>query len=776
MPSEKQKAIVGVAREDVAQARRAFSGYRLGLERKLEVYRALQELGYASEDLEVPDFMLRKSTIQAVTDFQLAIGAKPTGFLTREQFQSLQSVSERPRLKVLKESDNAKTAFENLNLSCEAKRVLYRALYSLGHTTRRTAFPDFLSDENVIAGVAAFQNKIGASATGFLTKVQVRQLRINAGKSYLWEHRECTPDRMLFPMREWYAGGYSDSDKQEIFDILQKQGFLKGDRLSNSLSNSDNKKAVRSYQASIGAEETGYLTSRQADGVLHGWQPLTPKQKWIALEISHETKKKLYTALFDLGHVRGAVPIIDFTFNENLIRAVSSFQSLAGLPSTGYLTKSEVDRLLAHEIKFASLETSSAIAKWTNPVKAWRYEDYSTRELTLIYRALYNRGFFVNEGITTDLTHPDLVRYIRKYQTYVAANPTGYLTRKQIADLLADPGKPTPQEQRRTKRSGLLAANASKDLSPARNSWQKLGYSLDEKRKIYRALFHLGLAKSPEMITDFSYRINLIDVVRAYQKQNGFVPTGFLTSEQAVKLMSLKAPLLPSEQQEAFFQISGRSAVLRFFRDLGLQEYGINNPVSAIVKRIQARFGYTADGYVSSELFEKARTIPLQVVRGSRRPQTLYHDSEERPASKDWGLWKSRTEELCETSTYSIHEDGFTGSSSPAGVALRRRSDWKQNTANISVRLRNWKPDTIAEMRVNGRRYLIKEAFGRTLLVSKDGLRVGNYSRNYSNLISGMMRANGFEIKYETDFGTNVVVSFSALGLTKQLRALMNAC
>ncbi|MEP1576731.1 hypothetical protein [Roseibium album] len=131
---------------------------------------------------------------------------------------------------------------------------------------------------------------------------------------------------------------------------------------------------------------------------------------------------------------------------------------------------------------------------------------------------------------------------------------------------------------------------------------------------------------------------------------------------------------------------------------------------------------------------------------------------------------------MCEISTFSIHEDGFTGSASPAGVALIRGSDWKRNSVNISVRLRNWKRDTIAQLRVRGRAYLMMEAFGRTVLVGEDGLRIDNYNKNYSSLIDGMMSANGFEITYETDFGTKAVVSFSALGLTKQLRAIMNVC
>ena len=220
--------------------------------------------------------------------------------------------------------------------------------------------------------------------------------------------------------------------------------------------------------------------------------------------------------------------------------------------------------------------------------------------------------------------------------------------------------------------------------------------------------------------------------------------------------------------------------MLGFFRELGQQEFGTGNSAttstSTIVKRLQDRFGLAEHGYITPELFEKVKTIPLRVVREPRRPQTLFSDSEEHPPSKDWGLWKSRTEQLCEASTFSIHEDGFTGSAFPAGVVLRRMAGWKRNAVNLKIRLQNWKPASIAELRVGGRGYLFKEAFGRTVLVGKDGFRAKNYDKNYSSLIAGLMRANGFEVKYETEFGSKVVVSFSALGLTSQMQAMKDAC
>ncbi|WP_029062350.1 hypothetical protein [Labrenzia sp. DG1229] len=763
--------------KEIGRARQAFSGFGLDQEEKQEIHRALRELGYANEDLEIPDFLLRKSTIQAVAEFQRTIGAAATGFLTSDQVEVLRDVAGRSSQNAHTAGNNAKLAFENLNLGCEDHRVLYRALYALGHTARRTAFPDFLTDEAVVAAVTEFQEENGANATGYLTKDQVDNLQADAGKPYLWEQRACGPDQLLFPLNEWSAAGYSESDKQAVFDILHAHGLLTGDRLSNSLSNRNNKDAVRRFQTSVGAEQTGYLTNRQADGILNGWLLPTPRQTWVALAVPDAKKKFLFRALVDLGYLWHTAPLVDFTFNEDLIRAVRRYQYASNFPTTGFLTGPQIELLLAHEIKPVPAATRQAKKRWSNPVMSWRYDDYSEGELTLIYKALNKKGFFLDEAVNTDLTHPELVERIRKYQESIAAkNPTGYLTHRQIAGLMAGLGNRPPQDQLKKKSAGLLGKKTPQVQPSARSAWEKLGYSLDKQQKIYRALYHLGLAKSPEMITDFSYRMNLIEVVRTYQEQNGYEVTGFLTSKQAVKLWSVKAPMLPSEQQVEFFGGPGRSAILGFFRELGVQEFGIGNPISTIAKRLQDRFKLTAHGYITPELFEKAKAIPLQVIRETPRPQTLYFGAVELPSAKDWGLWKSKDAAVCETSTFSIHEDGFTGSAMPAGVALKRVAGWKRNSVNISVRLRNWKRDTIAQLRVRGRTYLMMEAFGRTVLVGEDGLRMDNYNKNYSSLIDGMMSANGFEITYETDFGTKVVVSFSALGLTKQLRAIMNVC
>ncbi|WP_428688027.1 hypothetical protein [Roseibium sp.] len=706
--------------------------------------------------------------------------SETSGYLNGNKVRLLQKTVKSPARDVSAspepDREEARTVFQNLKLGCHAKREVYRGLYTLGFVSKRTAFPDFLSDETVISGVSRYQDSIGAKPTGFLSNKQISSLKREGGKTYLWESKICNAEMLLFPLREWYAAGYSDADKQEVFDILEAQGFLKGDRLSNRFSDRDNKAAVKRYQASIGAEQTGYLTNRQADDVLHRWQPLTPKQQWVALAVPEQTKRDLFRVLYAMGRLKSDVPQTDFTTNYDLITAVSSFQSLAGFRSTGFLTKKQVKLLLARNITPTPFEQAQSAAEWSNPVMAWRYADYSAYDLALIYRALYNRGFFYGDAVTSDLTRPDLVSYIQRYQAYIAADPTGYLTGKQIAVLLADPGEPTPWEKRQKKPKLLKAAISPEVLSSGRESWQKLGYSSEDKKRIYRALYQLELATSPQMLTDFSFRIDLIKIVRAYQDRNGHEATGFLTSEQADELLDLGAPLLPSEQQELLFQKLGRAAILSYLRDLGEQEYAMSNPMSAVVKRFQDRFGMRADGFVTSELFDHVRTVPLIVVREQSNPQTLFFNSEELPASRDWRLWKDRSEGVCEASTNSIHEDGFTGSASPSSVALLREDGWERNAVNSSIHLSNWKPNTIAEMRVDGRSYYVKFARGRTWFVAKDGSMPRNPQKNYSALINGMLRANGFEITYETVFGTKVVASFSALGLTKQLRALMKAC
>lgn len=662
-------------------------------------------------------------------------------------------------------------------LGCAAKREVYRGLYALGFVSRRTAFPDFQSDKMVVAGVSNYQRSIGAKATGHLTELEISRLRRDAGKSYLWEQKGCDPDRMLFPLNEWFAAGYTSADRQDVFDILEAQGFLKGDRLSNSFANSENKAAVKRYQAGIGAEQTGYLTNRQADAVLHGWQMPNARQKWVALSVSEQRKRDLFRVLFAMGYVKDAVTVTDFAVNTDLIQAVSSFQSLAGYPSTGFLTQKQINLLLARPIKPTPFEVALVADKnWSNPVIAWVYEDYAADDLKLAYRALYNRGFFFSDAVKADLTRPDLVDHIRRYQAYIAAEPTGYLSRRQLEDLLADPGEPTPWETRQVKRKQLQSAGAADSRGDDREGWKKLGYSREQKKQIYRALFHVGLAQSAEMITDFSLRLDLIKVVRAYQKQNGFEQTGFLTSAQAETLLSLDAPLLPSEKQAGLFEKYGSSAVLGYFRDLGRQEFGISKPVSTVIKRLQGRFGMRADGYASEELFERARTLPLQIVRDPNLAPVLFGDVEKLPAAKDWGLWKEREVGICEAFTASIHEEGFSASASPSTVSLFRRTDWEYNAVNTSVDLENWKPETTAEIRVGGRSYFVRSLRGNTRLVARDGSKPKSPGKNYSSFINALLRANGFDITYETVFGTRVVASFSALGLTRQLRAMKKAC
>ncbi|MBG6148380.1 hypothetical protein IWQ51_006541 [Labrenzia sp. EL_142] len=110
--------------KEVGRARQAFSSFGLGLEEKQEVYRALRELGYANEDLEMPDFLLRKGTIQAVAEFQRTIGAAATGFLTSDQVEVLRSAAGRSSQSAYMAGNNAKSAFENLNLGCEDHRNL----------------------------------------------------------------------------------------------------------------------------------------------------------------------------------------------------------------------------------------------------------------------------------------------------------------------------------------------------------------------------------------------------------------------------------------------------------------------------------------------------------------------------------------------------------------------------------------------------------------------------------------------------------------------------
>ena len=58
----------------------------------------------------------------------------------------------------------------------------------------------------------------------------------------------------------------------------------------------------------------------------------------------------------------------------------------------------------------------------------------------------------------------------------------------------------------------------------------------------------------------------------------------------------------------------------------------------------------------------------------------------------------------------------------------------------------------------------------------KDSATIKERRRNFSDLIRKMLRANGFEISYETVFGNKVVAGFSALGMTRQFQAMKKDC
>ncbi|WP_346912698.1 hypothetical protein [uncultured Roseibium sp.] len=58
----------------------------------------------------------------------------------------------------------------------------------------------------------------------------------------------------------------------------------------------------------------------------------------------------------------------------------------------------------------------------------------------------------------------------------------------------------------------------------------------------------------------------------------------------------------------------------------------------------------------------------------------------------------------------------------------------------------------------------------------RDGSKLKSIGIVYTQFLEGLMKSNGFEVKYRTVFGNDVIASFSALGFSKQLRAIRKNC
>ncbi|POF28888.1 hypothetical protein [Roseibium marinum] len=453
--------------------------------------------------------------------------------------------------------------------------------------------------------------------------------------------------------------------------------------------------------------------------------------------------------------------------------------------------------------------------------QAWQQAGYSRAEKAALYRALYNRRFVYDSVVSTEFTSSRLRNAVERYQASIAACRTGYLSRSQTEELLAAPGQLTPWQRnpdlKQEVRKKLFSENSG---SKEKQQWKNLALPKDTKTNLYRALYQRGYVNDPKPVIDFMNRMDLIQAVAYFQKERGAPASGFLTEAQVKILLRRKATPTPYEIQEALFEKYSEEAVTDFLSQVAAQEFAIAPTVDANLapymmhlsapekgpvdeKRLEAwskmarattaEFGENwnfkleitmlqgllelpATGYISEELLERAKELGLNASFGEVHSRLAMLQPRLISSVKDWKRWKIQEFNKCEIATSAVDLDGFLGNKKMPSIHFFHNADWPNNQVNWSLDLVNWDMDTLAEIQVAGRVFHLAGTSTDPVFVAKDGSKLSDEGSAYSDFISAVAKANGFEIHYKTEFGTDVLASFSALGFTKQFRALRHKC
>lgn len=508
------------------------------------------------------------------------------------------------------------------------------------------------------------------------------------------------------------------------------------------------------------------------------------KSRFADLGLSLAEKQKAYRGLIRLGHAREKIGHPDFLIRLNTIRAVRRFQTSIGAAATGYLSEGQLAVLQSaagEPFDWETVRTANgagdSMAGRVNPFTTWRQAGYTQAQKGLLYRALHNRGFVTSSVISTDLTSTRLRDAIRRYQATLGAPRTGYLSPKQVEDLLNDPGKPTAWERSRLHREKVLGMTSNPDGSfRGRTDWQKLAVSDETKRALFRSLYDAGFFKSPDYIKDFSYRMEVIRAVEAYQVDANYPATGFLTQEQVNELLERDAPPTPYELQQQVYEKYGESAVMNYISELVAQELGGRADFKLQVTMLQKELSFPATGYLTEELIERSKELRLKPAYAKLRPQIAILQPREKSSVKDWRRWEVGAGLICEIATIAIEVEGFLGSTKVPALHFRREQGLPKTSLGLGLELVNWDLETISMTRVGGQTFHIGWDGSRHIFTSRNGKALPVTNRAYGKFVRALMRSNGLEVKYRTVFGTEVIANFSALGFTKQLRAIQKAC
>lgn len=428
----------------------------------------------------------------------------------------------------------------------------------------------------------------------------------------------------------------------------------------------------------------------------------------------------------------------------------------------------------ADEIRELTIASEEQIASARENYKKY---DLSLDEEREVYRALFRLGFTKEElDIPDFLLRINTIRAVSAYQKSIEAAATGYLRKYQI-NLLRKSGKGLlPWEQKR--QVGLKAVQdvSSGGRSNNRAAWEELGVSLDDRKRLYRALYALGHAEAPELVTEFESSLYAIAAISAYQRSIGAQPKGYLSAEQVDALLEIEADPVPSEQQAAAYEKYGKRVLVTYFSDLGKQQNIGDHGLKYVVRQLQKQFSMPHHGYITEAFFERSKEINLKPNYGEMTPVTNKLNPQELDAVKDWRRWETEDAELCEIGTAAIHTEGFIGSAAVPSISFFREADWPKQSINAHLNLVNWDQETIARIKVGAKRFYVVWDVLDMDFVNKDGSKLSSSRSKYVAFVTALMKANSFEVTYQTVFGNELFVNLSALGLTKQIRALQKHC
>lgn len=258
--------------------------------------------------------------------------------------------------------------------------------------------------------IRAWQSSVGYEATGAVTGEQAKTL-IGGGEKGRAQRVEA-------------ALGLEKSERVQVQQKLARLGFDPGP-ISGTFERKT-RVAIRSWQSSVGDEETGFLTRAQADALRaqekKGEEPSPARPEETEPGLKKSERLEVQRGLARLGFDPGPV---DGVFGEKTRKAIRAWQSSAGDEATGFPTRAQVDALRAKG------------KERKEPSPAQREEEalaLKKSERILVQRALALLEFDPDADDGSFGRKSRLA--LTLWQTMAGYDPTGYLTREQSEALI----------------------------------------------------------------------------------------------------------------------------------------------------------------------------------------------------------------------------------------------------------------------------------------------------------------------------------------------------